>query len=308
MLSIFACPKPFTNPHTAIIQRNAITSWTLLQPKPEIILFGDEEGIAEICQELNLRHVPEVARNEFGTPLVNGLFYKAQDLATHEPLCYVNADIILMIDFVRAIGQAFKRKRRFLMVGQRWDLDIRAPLVFGTNWPGELRDLVSQQGQLHPPTGIDYFVFPRGLWGEIPPFAIGRTVWDEGLLYRARERGAMLIDATQVVMAVHQNHDWSHISGGEREAWEGPEAKRNLELAGDYSHMFTLRDATHLLTMSGLKRALDRRHMLRYLDTLPLFRPRLRLPAKWLSKAIRGSELVSARLGLTGSAGASRDA
>jgi hypothetical protein len=69
MLTIFACPKPFTDPHIAIIQRNAITSWTLLRPRPEIILFGDEPGVTEICKELGLRHVGEVERNEYGTPL-----------------------------------------------------------------------------------------------------------------------------------------------------------------------------------------------------------------------------------------------
>ena len=39
MLTLFAVPKPFRD-HTAMIQRNAITSWTLLRPHPQIILFG----------------------------------------------------------------------------------------------------------------------------------------------------------------------------------------------------------------------------------------------------------------------------
>jgi len=43
MLTLFALPKPFRG-RNGIIQQNAIRSWTLLEPTPEIILFGDEFG------------------------------------------------------------------------------------------------------------------------------------------------------------------------------------------------------------------------------------------------------------------------
>lgn len=46
MLTIFSYPKPFKG-HIDVIQRNAINSWTLLNPKPEIILACDEEGTKE---------------------------------------------------------------------------------------------------------------------------------------------------------------------------------------------------------------------------------------------------------------------
>ena len=54
MLTIFAIPKAFRG-HTATIQRNAITSWTMLHPRPEILLFGNESGTEEICRELEAR-------------------------------------------------------------------------------------------------------------------------------------------------------------------------------------------------------------------------------------------------------------
>jgi hypothetical protein len=279
MLTIFACPKPFTDPHIAIIQRNAITSWTLLRPRPEIILFADEPGTAEICQELGLRHVPEVVRNEYGTPLLNDIFERAQAAASHRLLCYVNADIILMSDFLPAVRRI--PFRRFLMVGQRWDVDLDHALDFSQpNWEAHLRRYVAKRGVLHPPTGIDYFVFPRGLWGEIPPFAIGRTAWDNWLIYRARAQGAAVVDATRAVMAVHQNHDWSHIPGGEREVWEGPEAQRNRNLANNA--IFTLHDATWLLTPHWLLPALTKEHL----------RRRLRLVST-LIEAIAGARLMS---------------
>ena len=51
MLTILSTPKRFSGIFE-VIQTNAITSWTQLDPRPEIILFGRDEGTAEICAEL----------------------------------------------------------------------------------------------------------------------------------------------------------------------------------------------------------------------------------------------------------------
>ncbi|MEZ8222132.1 NADP oxidoreductase coenzyme F420-dependent [Candidatus Fervidibacteria bacterium JGI MDM2 JNZ-1-D12] len=289
MLTIFACPKPFTNPHIAIIQRNAITSWTLLRPKPEIILFGDEEGVAEICQELGLRHVPEVARNEYGAPLVSDLFKKAQQLAAYDLLCYVNADIILMGDFMEAVQRVQALKQKFLMVGRVWRVYIDTLWEFTSDWEQQLRDYVLRHGAQAPPPGnSDFFAFSRGLWTSIPPLAIGRGWWDPWLIYEARRLRALVIDVSWAVMAVHQNHDQSAYPHGLRRWRE--EINRNYELVGKEASRFCLLDATHLLTPSGLKRPFGIRYLVRSVDTLPLFHPALALPMgvpRMLIKAMR---------------------
>ncbi|MEM3484211.1 MAG: hypothetical protein QXI12_01145 [Candidatus Methanomethyliaceae archaeon] len=76
MLTIFARRKAFTDPHTAAIQRNGITNWTLLRPRAEIMLCGDKDATGEICQELGLRHIPEVARNEYGTTMASYIVHR----------------------------------------------------------------------------------------------------------------------------------------------------------------------------------------------------------------------------------------
>lgn len=50
MLTPFTIAKPFCG-HFAVIQRNAIRSWTLLHPACEISLFDDEDGSTEIAAE-----------------------------------------------------------------------------------------------------------------------------------------------------------------------------------------------------------------------------------------------------------------
>jgi hypothetical protein len=260
MLTIFSVPKPF-NDRAGIIQRNAITSWTLLQPRPEIILFGNETGVAAICEELELRHEPEMARNEFQTPLLDGIFEKAQQRARFDLLCFVNADIILMSDFARAVERAKTLRRRFLMIGQRWDVDITERIDF-ENPPceDELISRVRNTGRQRHVWAIDYFVFPRGLFVSIPPFALGRAAYDNWLLWYARRQRAALLDATQVVMAIHQNHDYSHIvqlegegRSDERSVLTGEEARRNRALRGSESHRYGIKHATHILTQTGIR-------------------------------------------------------
>lgn len=261
MITLFATPKPFRG-HIEVIQRNAIRSWMLLRPACEIILFGDEEGTSKVAAEFRVKHVSDVARNEYGTPLVSDLFEQTQRLTTHDLFCYVNADIILLNDFSIAMQRI--PFRRFLMVGQRWDLDLNQPLDCSQpDWESRLRQYAHRHGNLHSPSGIDYFVFTRGLWGKIPPFAIGRTVWDNWLIYGARARSAAVVDATQVVTAIHQNHDYGHVPDGVAGAWQGPEAQRNRALAGGYDRVFMLRDATWLLTSRWLLPALTREHLRR---------------------------------------------
>src|SRR6266699_3597518 len=121
MLTIFSIPKPFEG-HIAIIQENAIVSWVRLQPACEIILCGDEKGIAEVAARFKVKHFPNIARNEYGTPFINSAFDEVAREASSPLMCYVNADIILMKDFCDAIRRI--RFRRFLMVGSREDVDL----------------------------------------------------------------------------------------------------------------------------------------------------------------------------------------
>lgn len=297
MLAIFTIPKPFRG-HIGIIQTNAIQSWFLLRPEPEVILFGNEEGTAEVASRFGIRHVPDIECSEYGTPLLNSAFGIAQDIAIHELMCFVNADIILMSDFLTAIRQV--QRQSFLIVGQRWDVDVKEPVDFDKpDWEACLRTRVTEEGKLHPKSGIDYFVYSRGLYDDIPPFAIGRGTWDNWLIYRARSLKAAVIDATKVITPIHQNHDYSHNAGGETGVWKGPEALMNRELAGEGEHVLTLEHVTWRLTPQGIKRAMTLRHLYFRLDAAPVLFPYLhflRRPMKTLARLII---YIRAMLGIT---------
>ena len=277
MLTIFSTPKPFRG-HEAIIQRNAIKSWTLLHPNCEVILFGDDEGTAEVAKEFGICHKPKVLRNEYGTKLLNYIFEYAQEIAKHDLLCYVNCDIILMSDFINAVKQVYSWRPLFLMAGRRWDVDITEPWDFDQlNWEQHLRSLVLQQGKQRPGSWIDYFVFPRNTYRNIPPFVVGRVCWDNWLIWKARSLRIPVVDASLTVMAVHQNHDYSYHPEGKKGVWQGEEAQRNYMLAGGWTHLYTLDDATHCLTPAGIKRNFS----------VAYFARRLEMMQRWLIDVTR---------------------
>ena len=299
MLTLFAMPKPFRG-HIGVIQRNAIQSWIRMCSGCEIILFGSDEGTAEIASELGVSHVPDVASNSHGTPLVSDLFEQAQRVAGHDLLAYVNADIILMSDFLQAIGKVSHQAERFLMVGQRWDVTIEQPWDFeAPDWEINIRSRVREQGNLHPKTGIDYFVFPRGLYDTVPPFAIGRTAWDNWLIHYARRRSVIVVDATASVTAVHQDHDYGSF-GSKDGLWRGEEARLNQRLmGGGYG---TLDDASHLLSPQGLRYAWTPGELLRHPRRLMGRYRLLRTPMRVTDTLLEISRPIRSALGLSRSA------
>lgn len=276
-----------------MIQINAIRSWLALCPPCEVLLLGDDDGTAEIAKQFSIRHIPDIQCNEYGTPLISSLFQTAEVAAQHELLCQINADIMLTDDFLSAISKVCSLKQKFLVTGQRWGVNIEKPWDFDKlNWQRELCDHARKYGRLQSVTALDYFVFPKGLWGELPPFAIGRRRLDNWLIYRARSLGVPVIDVTKAVTAVHQNHDYSFHMSGKSWIMEGPEVQRNMDLAGGWEYIFSLLDATHKLTPNGLKPAISRRHLQRRIWTLPTLYPYL-APLSFLRKPIeRGYQIV----------------
>jgi hypothetical protein len=263
MLTLFSCPKAFRG-HIKVIQMNALQSWAALSPKCQIILFGEEEGIAEAAFSFGAGHIPNVSRNEYGTPLLDDVFSKAQEVASSAVMCYVNADVILMSDMVKAVERVQKEKRAYLMVGRRWNIDLDQPLDFSQpDWRERFRASVLRLGKPTRPEWIDYFVFPRSFYRGLLPFALGRAGFDNWLLWKARSLGGPIIDASEVVMVVHQKHDYSHHPQGKDGVWNGAEAKRNRGLMGGWHHCFTLSDATYRLTPAGLKLNLRKERLTR---------------------------------------------
>ena len=289
-LTILAMPKPFRG-HIGVIQRNAITSWTKLEPRPEIILFGTEEGAADCARELGLVHVVEVARNRQGTPLLADIFAKAELHASHDIFAYVNADIILSVEFTSAVERIERTFPEFLAVGRRTNLAIRELLNYSDEgWEEKLKQRMRLEGWLESHTGIDCFVFRRGTYEQVPPLAIGRVWFDQWCIKYARKKGLPVVDLTQFAPLIHQLHDYSHVAGGKESVYAGTEADENLVYYGERPHTYTILSATHLMEKDGVIRRVFFRKEIYAVQTFmwEIFVHKTRSVRKWL-KLTRGA-------------------
>jgi len=249
-LTFFTTAKPFVGLH-AIIQRNAIASWLALEPQPEVLLIGDDEGTAEVAEQFAVTHVPGPPTNELGTPLVSGLFERAHELGHGSVLVFLNADILIPPKWTDAIQLVAKHYERFLVVGRRLDVEVTESIEFAdASWAGKLSARALRDGHERGDLCIDWFAFSPSLFRQIPPFAIGRTRYDTWLVWRAASEGATVVDASDFVRVLHQDHDYGHV-GGTLAAWEGPEARRAAQLIGHWSHAHSIAHATVRITPSG---------------------------------------------------------
>jgi hypothetical protein len=253
MLTFFTTAKPFVG-HSSVIQRNALKSWTLLHPHAEVILFGDDEGAASVAKELGIRHEPHTEKNQTGSNRVDYMFARAQAIARHGVLCYSNCDLIFLHDLCTAVERVLAEHKEFLVVGRRWDTEITKPCDFqNVDWHKQIRGVALSTNKRRTPDWIDYFVFSRGLFTDLPPLVVGRVFWDNWMVWKALEMKKPVVDASRVVIAIHQNHDYRHHPHGKAGVWHGEEAGTNYKLAGGWKHLRTIADSNEVLQAEGLK-------------------------------------------------------
>jgi hypothetical protein len=241
LLTIFTAPKPFVDPHINTIQRNALRSWKLLGSDVDVILYGNDPGVAEAAAEFGMTHVPDVASNEKGVPYIDDMFRRTRALSDAPVLAVVNSDIILFPDFVETARHAHSKVKDFVLVGRRWDLDITEELAFGEETETWLKAEAEARNSLKGPTASDYFIFSRSVLTEIPNFTIGRAGWDSWMIYHSLQQPWQILDTTSEIFIVHQNHDYGHLPDGEPH-YKLPESKRNVALGGGEQNMYDQTD------------------------------------------------------------------
>ena len=270
-MTIFITPKGFDREHIAMIQRNAIRSWKALGNEVDIILIGDDPGVEENAEMLGVRFFRDVRRNSSGTPMLDDIFRIARENSDSPVLAYVNADIILKKDFLDITKKIMAEEDKFLLVGQRWDLDVRKDLEFPDGWEISFDQDLASRGRRHPAGGSDYFIFPRDIFTSIPAFAIGRSGWDNWMFYEARVKSWKLINCSKSINIIHQDHDYAHLPNG-LPHYRQPESAENVKAAGGKRTIFTLLDCNYETDENGniSTPKLSKKKLLREIEIFPL--------------------------------------
>lgn len=231
-IAIFALPKSFEDPHIDCIQRNAIESWKAISDCVEVILIGDEIGLAEAADELQVRHVVEVDRNQFGTPLISHAFHIAKQTTDANVLVYCNADVILFREFFNAIECLVPtlQSEGFLAIGRRTNLDVTDRIHFSDPLAvAQLKRRALVDGVKSSIVCKEFFAYWRDSLSDVPDFAVGRGNWDNWMVANAKRRGVPVVDVSDSVLAIHQNHDYHHLDL-KQSSIEGEQADRCREI------------------------------------------------------------------------------
>ncbi len=122
---------------------------------------------------------------------------------------YANADVLFGSEVARVVDWCRARRDDFLVVGRRTDL------------------LPDGRRERHRPSGMDYFFFRRDMFADLPPTIVGRAYYDCALLAHALRRGALVVDASDVLTVEHQWHGYGHVAGGRAEVFDGDAARAN---------------------------------------------------------------------------------
>jgi hypothetical protein len=252
MLTFFTTGKAFRG-HDGIIQRNALTSWKLLDRDVEVIVFGEDEGgAAQVCSELDLVHYPHVEQHASGRNRLDYMFQRATEIARHQYLCYCNCDIVLVEDFRRSFERAKAWREQFVFVARRWDVDVTEPINFGdAGWSDRLRALARTRGVQRDEFWIDAFVFKRGMYLDLPPLIVGHCYWDNWMIWKALVEGVRVLDGTSFVTLVHQNHGYSAASGRIGGNSNDALSMVNLKTIGGLGRVRDIKSSTHRLGSGG---------------------------------------------------------
>lgn len=252
LLTLYTWPKSFADDHIAGIQRNAVRSWLQLDPKPHILVFGDEPGVREYCAAFGLTRVSDPMELIDGTVRIRDMAVKAEALSATQFYCFVNADIILTNSLIQALPVISSAFKRFFLGASPWNLNITEDLKYEPGWEEAIEKRSRAEGDLRPLACSDFFLYPQGYLASAPDLIIGRPYIDNGLMWYTRKRGDALIDATPGIFTVHQNHHYKHFGQKAERKGETAGALFNLEALGGRGRLYTWANATDHYMKDGL--------------------------------------------------------
>jgi hypothetical protein len=229
-------------------------SWKMQSIQPLVVIFGNESGSISLCEETNVIHQPFCKSGSHGTVLLGSMFRQVEQLyPLMDVYGFVNADIVFanalhaVLDIVR-----IQLQTSFLLIGAHRTLNITTRMNFTddeiANWSDTLIHLLRESNvPFDRVDAVDYFIWTNGFFNStrIPDFHVGRPVYDNWLVNMAIHSGKPVVDVSNVLPALHQAHDYSHLpTGAYRDTDEHTE---NIQLALRFGgwQFGTIEHATH---------------------------------------------------------------
>lgn len=231
MTTLFSTCKPFKTKRLIQIQNDAIKTWLRLEPKPDIIIFGKDDGVAECCDEHGIDNCINVEYNEYGIPLLSSMFERVEKISKDDVFLLVSSDIVLSQKTMTALEILKKNMKEFCGVCRKTEHKGPNPIDFSDDkWFTKI--VMDQTNHYSLITSGDFFMYTRGMFKDMPKFSVGRCWCDSWLFHAAMEKNA-LVDLSEYMEIFHLKHDYSHL-------YKSNEFETNKALCGN-----NLSDVSH---------------------------------------------------------------
>ena len=190
-------------------------------------------------------------------------------------------------NFVDPIKIIKNKLSKFLIVGYRWDIDITKKINFNNfNYNEVLWSKLIKKAKRHSSSGIDYFIFKKNTFPNLPNFVVGRPGYDNWLIWNARRRLIPVIDISKTVKVLHQNHHFNfHNLKKDPKIYLEEDGLTNRALINE--NTLTLNDTNYFFYNSILKKKTSDTFKNRDLGNLEKLYPELYYFFNWYKRLKR---------------------
>lgn len=204
------------------VYRNIVRNWKSFLPQIQPLVFTSDNDVFVEAVENQWFALPEKSNRKcFGPPLLPHMFVDAKAHVDNSFLYgFSNADILFSDNLIKTIKfletSSDLRNKSFMVIGRRTNFDFHLhPEEFISK--AEIDRIVSQKEQVQ--KSSDYFFttadFP---WNKVAPLSIGRPAFCRWVMSYAHKIGAIVIDASITISALHLttedgNRSSWHLSG-----------------------------------------------------------------------------------------------
>lgn len=205
-------------------QMSAIRSWLAIGANVIVFVDSNTTEITNIPSTLvadgttdrsrfQLLQTP-LPRSILGAPRLDLIMEAGETTAKTNWLCMINADIVIPSSFKHIITHTFSQMDIFA-IGERLDCRVNPEvgvLPKSVNSFADLEQWSMAPCWPHGSGGKDYFLYRRGFFLrhslQVPPFWIGKFVWDHWLVNATRR---FAVDLTPSLLVGHFSHeyDWN---------------------------------------------------------------------------------------------------
>ena len=193
MFTLFTIPKAVEG-HIGVIQRDALGGWARLRPACEVFVFGDEAARPTPPRE-SAAHMPGGRAQRSAARSWSAICLAPQRTAPATASWSTPTPTSILLDDLGRAPSSACATSPVPALRPALEPTGRRPARSSTaKWVPRLRAAVARDEPLAIPGAIDYFAFPRDMFGPMPPFAVGRVSGTSGSSTTPARFGAPLIE------------------------------------------------------------------------------------------------------------------